>query len=375
MGALNEKNFENVYFISPYQNQATIDLQLSKNSSTSVIFYELNYIIVEKKDPSKKETKEVINENEDNIQTRDKTIITNTNKEMIINNNQDKNAQEFNQIKELSKVNNNNNTEVNNQADLIIQYPINDINTNQSKIKHIKKEKKVINQDQHFKLIKKKRGRGNIVNTNKPHDSDEIGNATKSLIISCLRDIHTIGKKLAEESKNFDNARFKTLFMPTITKVIKIKDDSEEDIGEKTENLGIYASHDKMRDLFHSKLYIVYTDYTFPKRVEGDFEFQQIDDKYEKIKRKEGLLQKYKEHIKDISNKKSNQNDKFIAFLNLEFVDFLKIYINYDDEKVPKKSIEYNDNISIDLSGFGPKKKIDEKLRAHVKKIISHIAN
>ena len=383
MGASNEQNFVIQNYNSPYENETSKDKNLEEHLLSIVNNEELDNIIAindsfknelkkkmnnkeNKENKEKKENKE----NKENTKTRDRTNITNENKDMIINHNQNPNAHEFNKIKELSNLVENNNDEINNQDDIIISDHINDINTNHNKVKKNKKENIVKDQNRPFKLVNKKRGRGNIVNIYNPNGPDKIGNATKTLLISCVKDIHKIGKELAEKSKNFDHNRFKKLFMPTITKVTKIKDDSEENMEENIENLGIYASHDKMRELFNSQNYIVYTDYTFPKRVEGDYDFQQIEKKYERIKRKEELLKEYKEHIKDIANKKNLQDDKFIAFLNLKFVDFLKIYINYDGEKEPIKTIKNSDNISINLNRFGPKKEIDEKLRNHIKSII-----
>ena len=53
----------------------------------------------------------------------------------------------------------------------------------------------------------------------------------------------------------------KKLYKSSIAKVTKIKNNSNDDIG---------ILHAKKRDLFNSKISIIFTDYTFPKRVKGE---------------------------------------------------------------------------------------------------------
>ena len=109
--------------------------------------------------------------------------------------------------------------------------------------------------------------------------------------------MNKVGQAVSKKSQNFKNLRLKKLYKPTITKVTKIKNNTKD-------NIGIFASHTKMRDLLNSKLANVYTDYTFPKRVIGDFNLRAIKNEDYKLKYKEELLQKHKKNTLNISNKR-----------------------------------------------------------------------
>ena len=197
-----------------------------------------------------------------------------------------------------------------------------------------------------FEIRKIKRGRGRKKNKDKYHNSDELGNATKKLTTAFVKKLNKFGQTLAKKSENFNKLRFKKLYKPTITKVKKIKNNTNEDIG-------IFASHAKMRDLFNAKISTVFTDYTFPKRVQGDIKLRSMKNDY-KIKVKEELLQSYKKHILTIANK--NDNDAFVKFLNYNCLDFLKIYIDYDGKGQIIKEIKLDDDIIINSNVFGAKK-------------------
>ena len=214
-------------------------------------------------------------------------------------------------------------------------------------IKPPKVEQIINNKKKIFEIRKIKRGRGRKKNKKKFHPSDEIGNATKKFLVSYINDLNKVGQTLSKKSQNFKNLRLKKLYKPTITKVTKIKNNTKD-------NIGIFASHTKMRDLLNSKLANVYTDYTFPKRVIGDFNLRAIKKEDHKLKYKEELLQKYKKNILNISNKK--ENDAFIKFLNHICLDFLKIYIDYDGKGQTIKEIKLDDDIIINSKVFGPKK-------------------
>ena len=269
---------------------------------------------------------------------------------------------------EKTKDRTNENNFMNTNAELNLDKPMNNFNYLVSPQNEQKEEKK---KKELFIILKphKKLGRGNKKNNKKWHNSEEIGNATRNLIISCKNDVDKIAQKLAKNSTHF---RLKKLFRPTITKVTKINKNSKK-------NIGIFGSHEKMRDLFKTKLSVIYSEYTFPKRVKGDSELGEIENKFDRIKRKEELLQSYKNHIINISNiKEAQQNDLLIHFFNLTFVDFLKIYIHYDGEKEQKKEIIIDDYNKISLEGFGLGEKVDwfydefyAKLRKHIIKIIN----
>ena len=197
-----------------------------------------------------------------------------------------------------------------------------------------------------FEIRKIKGGRGRKKHKDKYHNSDEIGNATKKLATAFVKNLNKTGQTLAKKSKNFNKLRFKKLYKPTITKVKKIKNNTKNEIG-------IFASHEKMRDLFNAKIATVFTDYTFPKRVQGDIKLRSMKNDH-KIKVKEELLQSYKKHILTIANKKDN--DPFVKFLNYNCLDFLKIYIDYDGKGQIIKEIKLDENILINSKVFGAKK-------------------
>ena len=197
-----------------------------------------------------------------------------------------------------------------------------------------------------FEIRKIKGGRGRKKHKDKYHNSDEIGNATKKLATAFVKNLNKTGQTLAKKSKNFNKLRFKKLYKPTITKVKKIKNNTKDEIG-------IFASHKKMRDLFNAKIATVFTDYTFPKRVQGDIKLRSMKNDH-KIKVKEELLQSYKKHILTIANKKDN--DAFVKFLNYNCLDFLKIFIDYDGKGKIIKEIKLDENIIINSKVFGAKK-------------------
>ena len=216
-----------------------------------------------------------------------------------------------------------------------------------------------------FEIRKIKGGRGRKKHKDKYHNSDEIGNATKKLAIAFVKNLNKTGQTLAKKSKNFNKLRFKKLYKPTITKVKKIKNNTKDEIG-------IFASHEKMRDLFNAKIATVFTDYTFPKRVQGDIKLRSMKNDH-KIKVKEELLQSYKKHILTIANK--NDNDAFVKFLNYNCLDFLKIFIDYDGKGQIIKEIKLDENIIINSKVFGAKKEAFnnyDEIRKNLIKIIDN---
>ena len=246
----------------------------------------------------------------------------------------------------------------------------------------------MIIQKQFSKLEKSKGGEGRKKHKDKYHNSDEIGNATKKLATAFVKNLNKTGQTLAKKSKNFNKLRFKKLYKPTITKVKKIKNNTKDEIG-------IFASHEKMRDLFNAKIATVFTDYTFPKRVHGDIKLRSMKNDH-KIKVKEELLQSYKKHILTIANKKDNDakeellqsykkhiltiankkdNDAFVKFLNYNCLDFLKIFIDYDGKGQVIKEIKLDENIIINSKVFGAKKEAFnnyDEIRKNLIKIIDN---
>ena len=244
-----------------------------------------------------------------------------------------------------------------------------DNNTNNFDFDYIKPpqiEYKQNNKNKIFEIKKIKRGRGRKKNKKKFHNSDEIGNATKKFMISFINDLNQNGQTLAKNSEIFKYLRLRKLYKPTITKVTQIKNNTKDDIG-------IFASHSKMRDLINSKIATIFTDYTFPKRVMKDINLKEIKNTDYKIQKKEELLQHYKKHILNIANIK--ENDAFVKFLNYKALDFLKIYIDYDGKGQIIKEIKLDDNIIINSKVFGPKKdafKNYSEIRKNLIKIIDN---
>lgn len=353
MGAMNENIFYSNTNINIFEEESIIE---QDNSS---------YHLVPEPEPiQKKEIPKV--KDIENTKTRE---FTNTKEKLVLKEEKPKDLKEFSMIidydNDSPKIQK---TEINEENKIM---NVNTINTNNAKF--IKKRKRNDSKTEKkfhkglFKTVNTNLGRGHKKNKNKFHSPKEIGNATKTLIISCRNKIHKIARRLAKNSRYLKQFGLRTLYLPTITKVTQIKNDQEN-------NIGIFASHEKMRELIKSKLFYVYTDYTFPKRVEGDSVLNQIKDEKEKIKQKEKLLEEYKSKIRQIANIKDN--DPLIAFFNLTFEDFLKIDIHYNEKEEKPKQINIEGFNPISLEGFEGKDWFQDpyhkKLRQHVINIMEN---
>ena len=199
---------------------------------------------------------------------------------------------------------------------------INNRNNNGNNISNKKKIfiiKKVIKK---FKVIKVKKNKGrqklidkeNIENKNNNenvHTNEEKCNATKTIIHACKKQTHDFILAFTEIKTKTKTKDFK-LFVPTI----------KTDIINK----------DEIIKFIKKKLFDVYID-TVPKRVEGDEILRDIKDKKERKKKKIELLSKYRNSIIAIKEKEEKLEQKRItAVLDLAFLDFLKIFLEYGYE-------------------------------------------
>ena len=218
------------------------------------------------------------------------------------------------------------------------------------------------------KVLGKKRGRKSsneqYHDNSKEHSREELGNATRKMLTSCIDCAHS-----------FIKLNTKHDFMkPTITAVW------EENKEKKPVKL--INSHEKLRKLVNQTLYTFYHDYTFPKKFNFGDGFNYIKDlKLRKIK----MLEAYKEWLESIKEEEKNKKiKKLTALLDLKFIQFLDVYLDYGYESYDNKKIEIDEKKygfkSIDLKDFVAYKQIryefsgDETkqnyYRTHLKKII-----
>ena len=210
---------------------------------------------------------------------------------------------------------------------------INNRNNNGNNISNKKKIfiiKRVIKK---FKVIKVKKNKGrqklidkeNIENKNNNenvHTNEEKCNATKTIIHACKKQTHDFILAFTEIKTKTKTKDFK-LFVPTIKTDIINKDEIiETDIINKEEII----------KFIKKKLFDVYID-TVPKRVEGDEILRDIKDKKERKKKKIELLSEYRNSI--IAKKEEEEKleqKRITAVLDLTFLDFLKIFLEYGYE-------------------------------------------
>ena len=129
----------------------------------------------------------------------------------------------------------------------------------------------------------------------------------------------------------------------------------------------------------------LYSNYSWPKRLPGDY--KSGISKYELIKNHNKSM---KEFINTLLETEKNLEEKPItALLNLTSEDFMKVFINYDDQENQKKIIRVNHNEygfnAFDLKDFevyenckhkfSDKEKERKKYRTHIIKIFNKKVN
>ena len=142
---------------------------------------------------------------------------------------------------------------------------------------------------------------------------------------------------------------------------------------------------ERCKEYFKEKFMTLYSNYSWPKRLPGDY--KSGISKYELIKNHNKSM---KEFINTLLETEKNLEEKPItALLNLTSEDFMKVFINYDDQENPKKIIRVNHNEygfnAFDLKDFevyenckhkfSDKEKERKKYRTHIIKILNKKVN
>ena len=170
---------------------------------------------------------------------------------------------------------------------------INNRNNNGNNISN--KKKIFITKKKIFKVIKNKR--------------EKKCNKIKKIINACKKETHDFIITFTE-IKTKTNAEDFRLFFPTINIILK----------------------DEIIELIKKKFYDVYIE-TVPKRVKGDAILRDIEDKKERREKKIELLSKYRNSIITKKEEEEKLEQKRItAVLDLTFLDFLKIFLEYGYE-------------------------------------------
>ena len=150
----------------------------------------------------------------------------------------------------------------------------------------------------------------------KRHSREEKGNVIRKMIIALKKYAHKF-------IKGFTHAK---LYEPTITECIK---------GSKAE----------IRKFLNLKLFDVYSYHTIPKNFKGVQSLKFIQDPEFKRKEKKNLLKGYQISI---TNKINDEKDKKIkpltALLDLTFLDFLNIYLDYGYNGNNNRTIKIDEN-------------------------------
>ena len=142
---------------------------------------------------------------------------------------------------------------------------------------------------------------------------------------------------------------------------------------------------ERCQEYFKETFMTLYSNYSWPKRLPGDY--KSGISKYELIKDHNKSM---KEFINTLLETEKNLEEKPItALLNLTSEDFMKVFINYDDQENPKKIIRVNHNEygfnAFDLKDFevyenckhkfSDKEKERKKYRTHIIKILNKKVN
>lgn len=186
-------------------------------------------------------------------------------------------------------------------------------------------------------------GAGKYYIGDKRHDRYEVGNMTNHLIILCGKNI----TKLIEVKTKIKVERI------NITKLIKSK------ICLLRKELTHVGTHDKMRLMFDQTLEKLYFYYdSLHTRVKNE---NLLREQYDENKRREKKKENYKNNKMKIgaliNAEKGKEKKPITALFNLKFIDFLKVFIGYDEEDKNKDKDNENNKkiIKIDEEKYGLK--------------------
>jgi len=184
-------------------------------------------------------------------------------------------------------------------------------------------------------------GAGKYYTGKKRHDRCEVGNMTNHLIILCGKNI----TKLIEVKTKIKVDGI------NITKLIKSK------ICLLRKDLTHVGTHDKMRLMFDQTLEKLYFYYdSLPTRVKNE---NLLREQYDENKRREKKKENYKNNKMKIgaliNAEKGKEKKPITALFNLKFIDFLKVFIGYDEEDKNKDNENNKKIIKIDEEKYGLK--------------------
>ena len=177
--------------------------------------------------------------------------------------------------------------------------------------------------------------------TSKTHDREEMINAITKILKSCTKNIH----------KFIKNKTHLSLYELSIKNIINPKK-KEGDEKKKIK--------EKIKELLDFGIYDIYYDYMAPRYFIGCGKLKEIEKEEDKLKKKKEMLKhKINEINKLLCSEKNKDIKEMNALFNLKFIDFLKVYLNYDGIKRKKeeKKIYLQDKdlygvSEIDLNGF-----------------------
>ena len=257
---------------------------------------------------------------------------------------------------------------------------------NEEKVKE-KKNLFSVKQCQSYEHHKRKEGRRKkdiIYQEKELHGAKEMGNTTIKMLILCIEYFHVffwnfIQSIIGDKHKNIEiQINKNNMFVAKLTKMDKDNKPEITQINLDSPNISnLFKGPGKEKPIdpnneyhidsvikrfqlfFKEKIISLYLNNVLPKRIKEDALLKKTiaDEDLRKAKKKEIYQKLMKELITTLLTIEENEKEKPItALLNLQFIDILKIFINYDKEENPEKIILLDQNLygikSIPLVNF-----------------------